>query len=408
MLSDRVLLVALAAYVVVGHAALGARGVWRMRSFAAVNLLFVGWIFYFRLPAYAVFLGAYVGMVVLQWFISSRAARGGSAWIAVAFPLLVLVWVKYVPGAWAPVWRHLSLGAEMRNASLFFVGLSYMAFRLTHLVTEVRNGLVPHPDLGEYLSFAFFVPTMGVGPISRYSTHARSLTGRDKGVPARAAAMRIVVGVAKYLFIANLVNQLTYAGLLADGRAHPHVDWLVSMVAYYVYLYCNFSGFCDIGIGVAGLLGVRVDENFDEPFLARNVKDFWNRWHITLSIYMRDMVFTPLAKFLVKKMGPRRRDHALAIGTFVVFVLVGIWHGAGLNFLLFGVLHAVAVVANHYYGIALRKRLGPEGMKTYLAHRGIRAVAIVCTFFYVSASLAVFANTKGIERTLQFLRGVGS
>ncbi|HVW28537.1 MAG TPA: MBOAT family O-acyltransferase [Polyangiaceae bacterium] len=399
------LLVALAAYVVVGHIALRVPGIWRMRTFAVVNVLFVFVIFY-RFSTYAAVLGIYAAIVVLQWLISSRTARGGTPWLAMTFPLLVLAWIKYLPGVWAPAWSRLPLNLDLKTASLLFVGLSYMAFRLTYLVTEVRNGIVPHPDLGEYLSFAFFVPTMAVGPISRYSTYAKSLAS-DERPSARLAAMRIVVGIAKYLFIANLMNQLTYAGLLTDGRVHPHVDWLVAMAAYYVYLYCNFSGFCDIGIGIAGLLGVRVDENFDRPFLARNVKDFWNRWHITLSIYMRDMVFTPLSKMLVKKMGPRRRDHALAIGTFVVFVLVGIWHGAGINFVLFGVLHAVAVVANHYYGIALRKRLGADGMKAYLNHRGIQAAAVVCTFLYVSASLAVFANTRGIDRTLQFLRGMG-
>src|SRR2546430_17217581 len=106
MLSDKVLLGALAAYVVAGHVALRFSGPWRMRLFAAANLGFVGLIFYWRLSSYAAFLGLYVLIVVLQWFASARASRGAATWIPIAFPLLVLVWVKYLPAAWAPVWSH--------------------------------------------------------------------------------------------------------------------------------------------------------------------------------------------------------------------------------------------------------------------------------------------------------------
>ena len=101
------------------------------------------------------------------------------------------------------------------------------------------------------------------------------------------------------------------------------------MVFYYLYLYCNFSGYCDMAIGAAGLIGIPVAENFNNPFAARNVKDFWNRWHITLSSYMRDVVFAPLSKNLVRAMGPAYANHAIALTITVVFLLVGVWHGVG-------------------------------------------------------------------------------
>ena len=268
-----------------------------------------------------------------------------------------------------------------------------MAFRLSHLALEVRNGLVKKPTLAEYFGFAFFLPTLVVGPINPYSVHQQSLTSPDREVtPIGRSLLRIVVGATKFQFLANIFNQLSYGGLLLDGHPHAPVDLLIASVAYYLYIYCNFSGFCDMAIGAAGLLGIHVKENFQNPLAARNIKDFWNRWHITLSIYTRDMVFSPLSKYLVRKMGARNANHAIALAILAVFLIVGVWHGLGWNYLLFGAVHAAGVIVNHYYGIWLKKRLGKTAFKAYNANQGIRVLAIVSTFLYVTASFFIFAN----------------
>ena len=141
------------------------------------------------------------------------------------------------------------------------------------------------------------------------------------------------------------------------------------------------------------MIGIEVPENFDVPFAARNVKDFWNRWHITLSVWMRDIVFTPLSKYLVALTGPKFVNHAVALTIVVVFLLVGIWHGTGWNYALFGLAHAFALVVNHYYTIALKKRLGRDRFKAYMENRWIHAIAVVMTFCYCAAALFLFANT---------------
>jgi D-alanyl-lipoteichoic acid acyltransferase DltB (MBOAT superfamily) len=167
----------------------------------------------------------------------------------------------------------------------------------------------------------------------------------------------------------------------------------MAMIFYYLFLYCNFSGFCDMAIGAAALIGIPVPENFDNPFAARNVKDFWNRWHITLSTWMRDVVFSPLSKFFVGKFGPQSANHAIALTIIIVFLLVGIWHGVGWNFAAFGAMHALGVVANHYYTIFLKKRLGRDGFKAYTSNRWIHGAAVALTFGYCAASFFLFANS---------------
>jgi D-alanyl-lipoteichoic acid acyltransferase DltB (MBOAT superfamily) len=202
-----------------------------------------------------------------------------------------------------------------------------------------------------------------------------------------------MVGYVKYQWLGNFFGQLDYGSLLLDDHLHHWLDLPVAMLFFYLYLYLNFSGFCDMAIGAAGLVGIPVPENFDNPFAARNVKDFWNRWHITLSVWMRDVVFSPLSKFLVGKMGIQLADHAIALTITGVFLLVGIWHGVGWNFAAFGAAHALGVVANHYYTIFLKKKLGREKFKAYNENRWIRAAAVGLTFGYCAASLFLFANT---------------
>ena len=177
------------------------------------------------------------------------------------------------------------------------------------------------------------------------------------------------------------------------------------MIFYYLYLYCNFSGFCDMAIGAAALIGIPVLENFDRPLSARNMKEFWNRWHITLSQWMRDIVFAPLSKFLVRVMGPANVNHAIALTVFVVFLLIGIWHGTGWNFVMFGLAQAIGVVATHYYTIGLKKWLGRDGFKAYNENRWIHAVAVMSTFCYYAATLIFFANSiEQIREIFQALR----
>jgi D-alanyl-lipoteichoic acid acyltransferase DltB (MBOAT superfamily) len=371
-------------------------GTLREAGFALLNLAGLYWFLcyhqsdHFRL-AFVIYCGVVLWQYVMLWLFSEQA--GWKPWLAFFAPVSVLIIIRYVPLGLPSAAKGLLATHLEFPLAVYFVGLSYLAFRSSQLVLEIRNGVVKKPSLWQYLGFCFFVPTMTVGPINPYSNFRRAFAAEPPAIPVGRAALRILVGAVKYQFFGSLCNRLTYDGLLLDSHPHHLIDFPVAVFFYYLYLYCNFSGYCDMAIGAAGLIGVPVAENFDNPFAARNVKDFWNRWHITLSIYMRDVVFSPLSKFLVRVMGPARANHAIALTITVVFLLVGIWHGVGWNYAAFGAAHALGVVVNHYYTIILKKRLGREGFKAYTENRWIHAVAVMLTFCYVAASLMFFANT---------------
>jgi membrane protein involved in D-alanine export len=337
--------------------------------------------------------GVYVLLIVISFVVMAAVATrlDWLAWLAFAFPLLPLILMKYMP----PVWNGILVRAHVPKpvVAVTFIGLSYMAFRLSHLVLEVRNGVVPRPSLPEYLGFAFFLPTMLVGPINPYSVHQRSFTKRDpSAMPLRRCLLRILVGGVKYEFLGNVANQISFAGLFMDGKPHGGIDIPVAMVAYYLYLYWNFSGFCDIAIGVAGLTGIQVKDNFNNPFAARNIKEYWNRWHITLSEYVRDVIFSPVSKTLTRKFGTSHVNLAVSAGILAAFFIVGLWHGSELHFILWGLLQGAALVVNHNYTVWLKRRLGPQKYRIYNENRWVNLGGQVLTFCFQAAVVFVFAN----------------
>jgi D-alanyl-lipoteichoic acid acyltransferase DltB (MBOAT superfamily) len=312
-------------------------------------------------------------------------------WLAFLTPIGVLIVARYIfPPLYIAIKKPVL--APLQGIPQF-LGISYFAFRNSHLVLQVRNGVVKKPGFWGYIGYSFFLPTLFVGPINPYSNFRRGLDDCPPVIPLGRSALRLLVGLVKFEFLGNILNRLSYAGLLQDDHFHPGMDLPIAVLFYYLYLYCNFSGFCDIAIGAAGLIGIPVTENFRNPFAARNVKDFWNRWHITLSEYMRDVVFAPVSKFLVRLLGPSNANHAIALTILIVFLLIGIWHGVGWNYAAFGAAHALGVIVNHYYTIALKARLGRDGFKAYNANPWIHGTAVGLTFCYCAATLFLFANT---------------
>lgn len=400
-----VALLAAGLYVLLGRWIVRHRSRGQDAAFALVNLA-AAYLFFFwgKDQRFALLFNllfvAYLALVCIQYLaLRFWGARSGwLPWLAFLVPILFLIVIRYAPlvalsGLVSGRVREVLQRHPEFTLGWVFVGISYLAFRTSYLVLEVRNRVVPQPGFWQYLGFAFFAPTLSVGPISPYSQHHRAFAehGRRE-IHVGAALLRVLIGGVKYRFLGPLLNQLTYSGLLLDGHPHLWVDLPIAAIAYYVYLYCNFSGFCDIAIGGAGLMGIEVSENFANPFGARNVREFWNRWHISLSRYMRDVVFSPLSRALVRAFGAAHAEHAIALTILEVFLLVGVWHGAGWNYAAFGVAHGLAVIANHYYTIVLKGRLGRERFAAYSRSRMIHGAAVILTFTYVTASLFLFAN----------------
>jgi len=375
-------------------------GGWREFAFAALNIGILYLVFFHGADSrYAPTFLAYLVLIVFQYTMLRIFAgkEGWKPWLAFFTPIVALILVRYVPPS--------LYGSRSFLYGPYFIGISYLSFRCSHLVLEVRNGAVKMPGFFEYLNFSFFVPTMSVGPINPYSNFRRAFGAEPPSIPPARAFLRILVGMVKYKFLGSIFFQLTYSDLLLDDYYHPWIDLPIAVIFYYLFLYSNFSGFCDMAIGCAGLIGIPVIENFNNPFAARNMREFWNRWHISLSQYMRDVCFSPLSKYFARLLGPANINHAIALTIMVVFLLIGIWHGTGWNYVVFGFLNGIGVIVTHYYTIGLKKWLGREGFKAYNSNPWIRAVAVAVTFCYFATTLFFFANTpEEMKQILSLMR----
>ena len=284
---------------------------------------------------------------------------------------------------------------EWMDHPVAIIGISYMLFRILHMVIEAPYmGRLPFGPLqyGTYL-LAFW--TLLSGPIQRYDAFVdgMSTVGQPAGRDALAAAHRLINGLIKAFVIAPIFLQASDIDALTAGDAN-WMDFLIVLYAYPAYLYLNFSGYTDFVIAISRLCGMNtLPENFNRPYLARNLMDFWSRWHMSFGTWIRHYVFTPLSKYLLRTTAPPFHNLMLAVCVIVTFLIVGAWHGTTLNFVIFGLLHAGGIIVIAMYGRLLKSVLDRQRRKKFEGHLAVRAVSTVLCFHFVAATVLLFPNT---------------
>ncbi|MEP6835239.1 MAG: MBOAT family O-acyltransferase [Gemmatimonas sp.] len=322
---------------------LAVAGHWLLRAPVARAV----WLIACSLTFYSFTQGPFVfvllAYVLFNWWAGMRLAtltdRGVFLrWILLA-NLLPLVYYKYWPtivqGALAESGRAL-LATVPHAAPL---GISFFAFQASAYLVDVSRGGTPITSLLDFTLFKTFWAQLVAGPIVRASEMRDQLRFRTWNTNASAAACgRIVNGLTKKIVFSDLVAPFANQAYQA---AHPtFLDALFGTLAFGLQVYFDFSAYSDIAIGSAQLLGFKLPENFDWPYSARSPQEFWQRWHMTLSRWIRDYVFMPLTMHY-------RRNPVAARGSIVLaMALCGVWHGAGWTFLLWGLWHGLLLAAN--------------------------------------------------------------
>jgi membrane protein involved in D-alanine export len=237
----------------------------------------------------------------------------------------------------------------MPGAQLGFLGLSYVTFRSLDVIFGIRDRLIVSLPADQFLAFLFFFPSVSSGPIDRYRRfshdwnrpHPRAEFWKD----VDGAVHHIFTGfLYKFILAAliksNWVDRLTGGGFL---------DNLSYMYGYTFYLYCDFAGYSAFAVGFSYLLGINTPENFNRPFLAGNIRDFWNRWHISLSTWLRDHVYMRFMLAAAKGRWFSGKYTASYLGFFLTFGLMGLWHGIELHYLLYGAYHGALLVGHDLF-----------------------------------------------------------
>ncbi|MBV8666296.1 MAG: hypothetical protein JO269_07420 [Burkholderiaceae bacterium] len=383
------LLFALAAIVLHGVAARLRMPALRDLALLAANLYF--------LSTFAV--GGWNGLLPMACFLALGYAgmrllhvKQGNARLAAAVLALTLAyffWVKkyaFIPGVL--LLPHIYMT----------IGLSYMFFRILQLQIDAASGNVQQcPGAVAYLNYLLSFTTLISGPIQRYEDFAayRSAPLPMTWFAFGRALERIAVGAFKVMVAAALLFAWHKQGLIALQVHASLIDKAVNGTAvisgYTLYLYCNFSGYTDIVIGVARFFGNVLPENFERPFAALNFMDFWARWHMTLSNWLKTYVYNPLVKRTMLRFPSPAVDPYIGVFAFLVtFFLIGLWHGQTFVFALYGLLLGVGVSGNKLYQVFMTKRLGRKEYRARAAHWLYQACARGITFTYFCLSLVCF------------------
>lgn len=350
------------------------RGALRQGLFLGVNLLFLHSVL--GPPS----LAALLGFCALAFALAMAIVRANLSRIAgVGLLVAVFAWMRsydvvtlVLPHGAAPDW-------------LVTVGLSFVLFRAIHVMFDIGGESFRPIDPITYLNYLLNFATFLMGPIQRYPDYYDQWHGRTLAIPLTLEAhLDAVVRILR-----GLVKVYILGAWLAGHALQPDTDvselslgqLALQLYAFYFFLYMNFSGYCDVVVGIGSLMGVRPPENFNMPFLATNMADFWLRQHRSLTLWLTDYVFTPAYKWALKTRRLGRHPLLAANLAILLTMLVsGLWHGTTIGFLIFGLLHGLYLVIFRCWTHVLSGRLGKARMKALSRSWPSRAAGAILTF----------------------------
>ncbi|HEV7890124.1 MAG TPA: MBOAT family O-acyltransferase [Pyrinomonadaceae bacterium] len=334
------------------------------------------------------FLVLYLVAASLWIFFGLKLTRrlGESRPYLASFLVFLPVVVPWVLG------KHSAAGGWKPLDFLSFVGFSFFLIKAWTLIKDYHDRRVEHLDVFVVLAYFLFFPAYVSGPMHLYGEFEATL-GEPSPLDGEAAVdvlFRILLGFVKIKLLAALLTPL---GLEAvkDSGALTLRGLVMGSFAYSVVIWANFSGYSDLAIATSRVVGIRTPENFNYPYAAANIRDFWQRWHITFSRVLTGYVFVPVSRKLNAVLGGRRAS-LMVVSYLATFLFCGYWHGPTLNFLLWGLYHGAGLVVYDLYRQGTTKRrLKRKGRPLFRYSEPLgRAASVALTFSFVSLGWVFF------------------
>lgn len=409
---------ALISFYCIGHFGRRAGGV----LLAVTSFVFYG----FWNPSYVPLL---LGSIAFNYAIGTRlkaneaAPKRQSAWLAfgIGADLAVLIYYKYLT---ALIGMAIGLGATQLHLPeiLLPLGISFFTFTQIGYLIDMQQGVVKENNLLNYAVFVTFFPHLIAGPI----LHNREIMPQfSKAATYRASYENLSIGIV--IFTIGLAKKCLFADPLSDqvstgfaGAEHLTLagSWML-MITYAAQLYFDFSGYTDMAIGIARMFNITFPANFNSPYKAANIIDFWQRWHMTLTRFLTLYLFNPIALTIARRRTAKNlpTDRAaqskpavflsmVACPVMITMGIAGIWHGAGLQFLIFGVLHGLYLVSNHAYRIMRGGAASKPGKIEFTANWCLTMGAILVALVFFRAPNMEAAST--IVAAMAGLHGVSA
>ena len=352
---------------------------------------------YFYYKSSGLFFLMLIATSLIDWSLShviartrQRARRLAYMWLSILVSLSILGYFKYA-NFFLWNWNQMVEGNFQPLDIILPVGISFYTFQsISYVVDVYKQRIRPTRSWLDYLFFLSFFPALVAGPIVRADYFLPQL---EKNEPASrndiwGGLWLVIVGIVKKALIADYIAQ--YNDLIFnEPELYTGVQTLMGVLGYTMQIYCDFSGYSDMAIGIALIMGFRLGINFDSPYQSRNLTEFWRRWHISLSSWLRDYVYIPLG-------GNRQGTVRTYLNNFLTMLIGGLWHGAAWKFIFWGAMHGV--------GLAVHKFCRP-----WLSRVKDNPLTVFCswlvTFIYVSL-LWVFFRAKDFSDSVLIIRNI--
>lgn len=354
------------------------------RAWRATALAVWGTVFY------ALFAASYLPLVFVLVAATYAASGRILRWVAGLAIAGTLIWFKWQAG----------FGAGVPGAStgsvLIPLGLSFLAFELLHVIAERGRGRLPDLAPMDLLAFAFFLPARVAGPIKRYRPFLDSVRDAQPSVEeVYGGGLRVLLGLAKKVLVADVLA-LTVA---QQGYASSSLQVWYVVLAYSFQILLDFSAYSDIAIGFARMLGIKLPENFNWPYLAVNIREFWNRWHMTLSEWVREYIFMPTGRVLFRTNLRRAPAVIATLSYLVTFLIVGAWHGMTLSFIVWGLYHGVLLSVHHVVKTKL-----PNAIARHPLYQAKATAVASAAFTFLCVSVGWVPFMTDMDRAAELLR----
>jgi D-alanyl-lipoteichoic acid acyltransferase DltB (MBOAT superfamily) len=387
-------------------------GAWRIRQNMIGFLIIIGSVTFVDLSRYFLpepVLTATTPPQLIQYFVfiliaglillagtwaSQRSALVITGTIILLIILLVILKTPALSLGTSIFFRSLA-NRSVENASftdLRWLGFSYIAFRLIHVLRDKSRAL-PELSLPEFATYVVFFPSLAAGPIDRAERFAQDLRNdfalsQDETL---LAGQRIFLGLFKKFVVADALALIALNNSLATQVRTTGWMWII-VYAYALQIYFDFSGYTDIAIGIARLVGIKLPENFAAPYTRPNLTQFWNSWHMTLTQWFRSYFFNPFNRWM---RGFKRMPAwiLILIGQVATMLLIGLWHGITFNFILWGLWHGVGLFGQNRWSDFIRRRFPDLGQNPHL-QPVLQISGILLTFHFVALGWVFFALSE--------------
>jgi len=311
---------------------------------------------------------------------------------AVSALILILAFFKY--NFLQEIFFEDLLGGSFKPSDfIFIIGISYSSFKLMHFVIECYKGQIENLNILYFFNFIFFFPSFISGPINRYNHFSSQMDfkGRKLSADLKSGLERIVHGLFKKFVLSTLVFPYAITNISGSISDMSGFRILIGLYAYTLYFYFDFAGYSDLAIGSARVMGIELPENFNNPFMKRNIQQLWANWHISLTTWLTDYIFWPLSRKLRNYRYFKKRPITLSnISIIVTFVICGMWHGDTFNFVVWGFYQGLGLAVLNIYRKQKRK-IKNKRIRRYFRSRYSEAVGVIGTFNFFALGILLFA-----------------